>query len=237
MIDRMLVVVFDTEEKAYKGKKALFELENEGNVTVYASAVIGKNPDGTVTVKHSDDAPPLATIVGTPLGSLIGLLGGPAGFVIGTGVGMVAGLSADLHNARVNEDFIDDVKKDLLPSKFAVVAEIREDWTVPVDTRMEAIGGVVFRRALSDVKHIIHDEHTAAMKADLAQLKSEHAKASADRKAKLHEKMNQLDSKIQTHLQKTKEHRLAQEQHEKAKAEILKNKAATLKTKAAGIHN
>lgn len=237
MIDRMLVVVFDTEEKAYKGKKALFELENEGSIVVYASAIIAKNSDGSVTVKHSDDAAPMGTIVGTPLGSLIGLLGGPAGFGIGTAVGFFAGFSADLHNARVNEDFIDDVKKDLLPNKFAIVAEIKEDWTTPVDTRMEAIGGTVFRRALSDVKHVIHDEHIAAMKADLAQLKAEQAKATADRKKRLTERINQLDSKMQAHLENAKKQRLATEAHAKAQAEILKTKAAALKTKAAGIHN
>jgi uncharacterized membrane protein len=237
MVDKMLVVVFDTEEKAYKGNTALFELETEGMVTVYASAVIAKNPDGTATVKHTDTAPPLATIVGTPLGSLIGLLGGPTGLAVGTAVGLLAGVSADVHNARVGEDFVDDVKKDLLPNKFALVAEIKEDWTTPVDTRMEAIGGTVFRRALSDVKHTLHDEHIAAMKADQAQLKAEHAKADAARKTKLQEKMNQLDSKIQAHLEKQKDSRLASEQHAKAKVEILKNKAATLKAKAAKTHN
>ena len=59
------------------------------------------------------------------------------------------------------------------------------NWTTPVDTRMEAIGGTVFRRVLSDVKHTIHDENGAAMKADMAQMKAEQAKAHADRKAKL----------------------------------------------------
>ena len=69
---------------------------------------------------------------------------------------------------------------------------------------MEAIGGTVFRRALSDVKQTIHDEHIAAMKADIAQMKAEHAQARADRQAKLREKINQLDSKLQAQLQKPK---------------------------------
>jgi hypothetical protein len=40
------------------------------------------------------------------------------------------------------------------------------------------------------------------MKSDIAQMKAEHAKARADRKGKLQEKINQLDSKIQAHLEK-----------------------------------
>ncbi len=231
-MDRMLVVVFDTETKAYEGKTALHQLENEGSIVVYAYAVVAKNTDGTATVRQSDDTGPFGTLVGTSLGSLIGLLGGPVGLAIGTGVGFVAGGMVDLNNARIGADFVDDVTKELLPNKFAVVAEIQEDWTTPVDTRMEAIGGTVFRRALAEVTQTIDDETIAAMKADLAQMKAEHAKARADRKAKLHEKINQLDSKIQARLEQAKERRQAAEREAKAKVEVLKAKAATLKAKA-----
>ena len=232
-MDRMLVVVFDRESKAYEGKKALFRLENEGSIVVYAHAVIAKNADGTATVRQSDDPGPLGTLVGTSLGSLIGLLGGPTGLAIGTVAGLVAGSTADLHNARISDEFIDDVTKELLPNRFALVAEIQEDWTTPVDTRMEAIGGIVFRRALSDVTHTVNNEDVAAMKADIAQMKAEHAKAHADRKAKLQEKINQLDSKIQAQLERAKERREAADRQAKAKVEILKAKAANLKAKAA----
>ena len=232
-MDRMLVVVFDNETKAYEGKKALLLLDNEGSIVTYAYAVVGKNPDGTTTVRQSDDSGPLGTLVGTSLGSLIGLLGGPAGLAIGTAVGLVAGSTADLDNARVGDDFIDDVVKKLTPGRFAVVAEIQEDWTTPVDIRMETIGGTVFRRALSDVQDTVNDEDVAAMKADLAQMKAELSKAHADRKSKLQEKINQLDSKIQGQLEKAKDRREAAAQRAKAKAEFLKTKAAAMKARAA----
>ena len=231
-MDRMLVVVFDSENKAYEGKKALSQLESEGSIAVYAYAVIGKNPDGATTLKQGDDPGPLGTLVGTSLGSLIGLLGGPVGFAIGAGTGLLAGATVDLNNARVGEDFIDDVRQELQPNRFALVAEIQEDWTTPVDTRMEAIGGKVFRRALSEVNETVNEEDVAAMKADLAQMKAEHAKAHADRKAKLQEKINQLDSKIQAQLEKFKQRRMAAEAQAKAKVEVLKTKAAALKAKA-----
>ena len=231
-MDRMLVVIFDSENKAYEGKKALSQLENEGSIAVYEYAVIGKNPDGTTSLKQGDDRGPLGTLVGTSLGSLIGLLGGPVGLAIGATAGFVAGSAADLDNVRVGADFIDDVKQELVPNKFAVVAEIQEDWTTPVDSRMEAIGGKVYRRALSEVKQTVDDEETAAMKADLAQLKAERAKAHADRKAKLQEKINHLDSRIQAWQEKAKERRQAAERQAKAKVEILKAKAAVVKAKA-----
>ena len=231
-MDRMLVVVFDNETKAYEGRKALLQLDGEGSITVYAYAVLAKHADGTATVKQEDDSGPISSLVGTSFGSLIGLLGGPAGVAIGAAAGLAAGGAADLHNARIGDDFIEDVTKFLLPNKVALVAEIEEDWTTPVDTRMEAIGGSVFRRALSDVKQTIHEENVAAMKADLAQMKAEHAKAHTDRKAKLQEKINQLDSKIQAQLQKAKDGRDAAERQAQAKVRVLEAKAAGAKSKA-----
>src|SRR5579864_6408323 len=231
-MDRMLVVVFDNETKAYEGKKALLQLDGEGSLSVYAYAVLAKHADGTATVKQGDDSGPVGTLLGTSFGSLIGLLGGPVGLAIGAVSGLAVGGAADLNNARIGEDFIDDVTKTLLPNRVAVVAEIDEDWTTPVDTRMEAIGGSVFRRTLSDVKQTIHEENVAAMKADLAQMKAEHAKAHADRKAKLQEKINQLDSNIQAQLHKAKDRREALEREAQAKVQVLKAKAAAAKANA-----
>jgi uncharacterized membrane protein len=231
-MDRMLVVVFGNEVQAYQGRQALLQLDSDGNISVYAYAVLAKRADGTATVKQGDDSGPIGTLLGTSFGSLIGLLGGPVGLAIGASVGVLAGGAVDLNNARIGDDFIDDVTKALIPNKFALVAEIEEDWTTPVDTRMEAIGGTVFRRALSDAKHTIHDENVAAMKADLAQMKAERAKAHADRKGKLQEKINGLDSKIQAQLQKAKERREAAERQAQAKVQVLKAKAAAAKAKA-----
>ncbi len=235
-MDRMLVVVFDNASKAYEGAKVLQELDGDGSISVYSHAVVVKNPDDTTTVRQSDDRGPLGTLVGTLLGSLIGLLGGPTGFAIGGAVGLVGGAAADLNKARIGDDFIIDVAKVLLPNRAAVVAEIEEDSTTPVDTRMEAIGGTVFRRGLSEVKHTIHDENIAAIKADLAQKTAEHAKADADRKAKLQENINELESKLQAWLEEDKDRRQAAEREAQAKAEILKAKAAVAKARAAETH-
>ena len=231
-MDRMLVVVFDNESKAYEGKKALLQLDGEGSISVYGYAVVAKNADGTTTVKQGDDYGPLGTLAGTAVGSLIGLLGGPVGMAIGATAGLTVGAAVDLNNAQIGFDFIDDLAKVLLPNRFAVIAEIEEDWTTPVDNRMEAIGGTVFRRTLSDVKQTIHDEHIAAMKADIAQMKAEHAQARADRQAKLREKINQLDSKLQAQLQKAKEQRQAADRQAQAKVDILKAKAKAAAAKA-----
>ncbi len=230
-MDRMLVVVFDTESKAYRGKEALLALEDDGRISVYACVVISKYADGSVNVEQAADSGPLGTLVGTSLGSFIGLLGGPTGLAIGAVAGLLVGGTADWDNARVGDDFVADVTRELRPNRFAVVAEVREDKITPVDIRMEELGGTVFRRALSEVRHTSHDEDTAALRADLAHLKAEFAKVHADRKAKLQGKINQLDAKIQSRIDKARERRKAAEAQAKAKAEVFKTKEAALAAK------
>ncbi len=145
-MDRMLVVVFDNESQAYEGKKALLQLDGEGSMSVYGYAVLAKNADGTASVKQGDDVGPIGSLVGTSLGSLIGMLAGPVGLAVGASAGLLAGGTADINNAGIGYDFIDDVSKVLLPNRVGVIAEIDEEWTTPVDTRMEAIGGTDSRR-------------------------------------------------------------------------------------------
>src|SRR5215469_7815932 len=232
-MDRMLVVIFPNESKAYEGRTALQQLDSEGSISVYAYAVLAKNPDGTATVKQGDDVGPIGTLVGSSLGSLLGVLGGPVGVAAGAAAGMAAGSAIDLSNTQVGADFIDDVQKFLLPPNVALVAEVDEEWTEPVDTRMEAIGGNVFRRALSEVADKMDDEDVAAMKADLAQLKAERARAQADRKAKLDDTIDDLDSKIQAQLQRAKDRRDAARRKVQAKAQALKARADAIRSKAA----
>jgi uncharacterized membrane protein len=225
-MDRMLVAVFDNEGKAYEGKKALLALDSEGSIGVYAWAVVAKQANGTVTVKQEDDPGPIGTLLATSLGAVVGLLGGPAAAVVGATAGASLGAGFDINNARIGSDFIDDVSRVLTPNRFAVVAEIDEDWTTPVDTRIEALGGTVFRRALSEVSDTVNREDVAAMKADRALFRAELAQARADRKAKLQAKIDELDSKIQAGTQKAKDKREAVEKQQHAKAQVLKKKAS-----------
>ena len=224
-MDRMLVVVFDNESKAYEGKKALMQLDNEGSINVYAYSVLAKHSDGTATVKQGDDVGPVGTLVGTSVGSLIGLLGGPTGLAIGAAAGAAGGGAFDLHNARIGDDYLDDVTKALTPNKVAVVAQVDEDWTTPVDTRMEALGGTVYRRALSEVTDTANDEELTAMKADLAQYKAELAKERADRHGKIEAKIAVLEAKILAHQQKIQNRKRAAQLQAQVKAQRLQSKA------------
>src|SRR5512138_1466189 len=145
IMDKIVVIGFDNELKAYEGSLALQELQNEGSINLYAKAVIARDAAGKVTVKQEGDMGPVGTAVGLLTGSLIGVFGGPVGVAVGAGVGTYGGFLYDLLNLGVGEDYLAEVGKSLKPGKAAVVAEAWEDWMLPVDSKMEALGGIVFR--------------------------------------------------------------------------------------------
>ena len=51
----------------------------------------------------------------------------------------------------------------LSQGQYAVIGEIAESWDVPLDDRMSALGGKVFRRAKSDVRDDKWDDHDSVL--------------------------------------------------------------------------
>ena len=127
-MQKMLVVVFDDETKAYQGSSAIKDLDNDGSISVHALAVVMKNPDGSLTTKEITGDYPVRTLEGTAIGALIGVLGGPIGVAIGASSGMLAGSILDVDRADATVDYVDQVRSKLTPGKWAVVADISEEW-------------------------------------------------------------------------------------------------------------
>ncbi len=225
-MEKMLVVVFDNETTAYEGSRALNQLDREGSITIHAEAVVCKNPGGTVTVKQGEDDFPVRTVSGTAIGSLIGLLGGPAGLAIGMLAGTMAGSLADLFAAGVNSDFLGEVSNALIPGKYAIVADISEEWVTPVDTKMEALNGFVFRTAKKSFEEAQRTRDVAELRTEIDQLKAELAGAKAERKAKLQAKIDGLNARLQAKLQQARERSGQIKSETEAKVHALQRKAA-----------
>ncbi len=225
-MDKMLVAVFDNESKAYEGSRILKELDAEGSIAIFAIAVIGKDTNGNVTVKQAADEGPLGTAVGLFTGSLLGLLGGPVGFAVGAGVGTFGGVLYDLAQVGVSDEFLADVGQELQAGKSAVVAEIWEEWVMPVDTRIEAAGGVVLRRAREEVVDAQIARDAAALKAEVANLKAEHARAAKEHKAKLEAKIEAVKGKLRATQDRAKATLAAATEENEAKIKALQAKLA-----------
>jgi uncharacterized membrane protein len=77
-MEKFVAVVFDTQEAAFAGAEALRDLHRNGELAVYAAAVIGKDADGKVAVKKAQDEGPIGTALGLAVGAMVGVLAGPA---------------------------------------------------------------------------------------------------------------------------------------------------------------
>jgi uncharacterized membrane protein len=223
-MNRMLVVVFSEATQAFEGRDAMKSLDHEDIVALHGYAIITKKADGTI-INEEDHRAGFSLLPGTSLRSLIDHFGRTSAVAISAAAeSLPPGTKQD--EDRVVADFAGEVSKHLTPGKFALVAEIDEEWTPWINLSMTELGGVVYRCPLSDVKHVAESADIAAMKADLAQMKAEHARARAGHKAKLLEKINQLDTKIQQQLQKAKARREATEVKDQATVGVLEAKAA-----------
>ena len=236
-MEKMIVVVFDNETKAYEGSRALTELDSEGSITIHAEAVVSKNNDGTVTMKQGDGDFPVRTVSGTAIGSLIGLLGGPVGLAAGALAGTMVGSLADLMVAGVGSDFLAEVSNVLTPGKYAIVADISEEWVTPVDTRMEALNGFVFRTAKQSFEEAQRAREVAELRAEIDQLKAEDARVRAEHKAKLQAKIDQLNTRLQAKLQQARQRSEQIKSETDAKVAALQRKAAKAQGDAKAVIN
>ena len=147
-------------------------------------------------MKQTDDKGPVGTAFGLLIGSLIGLLAGPVGVAVGASTGTLTGLLFDLGNFGVSVDFVNEVSQLLGPGKTAVLAEMEETWVAPVDTRLNRLGGLVFRRLRSEVMEdqLVHE--AAAFDAELKQLEEEWAQANAETKAAVQKAIGDVKKKL-----------------------------------------
>jgi uncharacterized membrane protein len=222
-MNKLLVGIFDTETAAAAGLNALRNLHAAGDITLFATAVVARDAKGLVSVKESRDAGPIGTATGLAVGSLVGLLGGPVGVAVGALTGAVAGSVRDFWAAGVGLDFIEEAIQHLQPGKVALVAEIEEEWVIPVDSALEAAGGQVLRRTRIEVAEAQFDHDIAAFKSEIKDLESEASHASGAAKTKLQAKLaaakaDSLDSAV--HRAQQRVDTLKQEAD--AKAEALK---------------
>ena len=154
-------VVFNDSTKAYEGLHALWVLDDAAEVTVHGTAIIHRDELGQIQVDTKEIHPALGTAVGVGIGALLGALAGPAGAAVGAAggaalgaaTGGALGIGVDLNRASTRFQATDETRSVLLVGQSAVIADVSEDWTPPIDTRMRELGGIVYRRAKSDLEN------------------------------------------------------------------------------------
>jgi uncharacterized membrane protein len=205
-MNKVIFVGFDTEQHAYEGDRALRDMHRDGTLTLYNDAVVVKEPGGKVVMRRAPDVEPVGTLGGMLTGGLIGLLGGPVGAAVGLGAGTLVGAAFDLTKEGVDRAFVEDAGSRLEPGKAAVIAEIDEQWQVPLDTRMEALGGNLVRRTQTQIEDAYLEREIETAQKELAILESEtvtEVKAAQTEKAR--KRTEKLQAKIDAAKRKVQE--------------------------------
>jgi uncharacterized membrane protein len=181
-------------------------MHRDGTLTLYNDAVVVKEPGGKVAVRRAPDAEPVGAFGGMLTGGLIGLLGGPVGAAVGLGAGTLIGAAFDLTKEGVDRDFVEDAGARLEPGKAAVIAEIDEQWQVPLDTRMEGLGGKLVRRTQTQIEDAYLEREIETAQKELAVLESETvAEVKATQTEKARKRTETLQAKIDAARRKVQE--------------------------------
>lgn len=221
-MNKMLVAIFDTEAAADAGLKALRTLHGAGDITLFASSVVARDSPGAMSVRTPVDPGPSGTVTGQAVRSIIGLLGGPMDLAVGSVTGTVARAVRDFWVAGVGLDFIEEAQAHLLPGKVVLVAEIEEEWVIPVDVGLEAVGGQVLRRSRSDLAEVQFDHDIAVVKSEIRDLESEASHASGAAKARLLVKLDAAKARLNAAMQRARQRVVTLKQEADAKADALK---------------
>lgn len=242
-MSKFIVVVLPSEAKAYEGVGALRDLHAEGSLTLYAMGVIAKDSAGKVSMKEAADSGPLGTAVGALIGGLLGDIGGPAGALAGMAGGALLGSVRDVFFYGASAEFLRKVSDELAPGKTAVVAEVAENWTTPLDVRMEALGGTVLRSWRADFEDEQIEKEITERRADLAQLKTEYSRAKQEVKATVKARLDKATADLQRAEERAKSKLQSLQAETRAKISALEQQltAATdearnkIKARIAGI--
>ena len=155
-----IAAVFDDSRKAYEALRQLWDLDGRGDITVHGTGVVHRDEFGFIQVDTKETHPVLGTAIGVGVGALLGALAGPAGAAvgaaggagIGAATGGAVGMIADLDRADTRQEAADETGFVLGVGQSAVIADVSEDWTAPIDTCIHKLGGKVYRRPRSHIR-------------------------------------------------------------------------------------
>jgi uncharacterized membrane protein len=239
-MNRILVVLFDSESKAYEGRRVLKELHEEGSITVYAAAIVSRDPDGQVLVKEIRDEGALPLLASPVIGGLVGLLGGALGAAFGIGLvtipfGVLSGTTVagfvsfmlDFVKVGDRKQFATDVGTYLAAGKAALLADVGEERTLTVDIRLEAAGGAVFRQPRNDAEHLLVEQELKTLQNELEALQEEYASTTGADRIRLQTKREALMAQLQAKVKQAEEQLEMERAVKEAKVKLLQEQEAT----------
>jgi uncharacterized membrane protein len=193
----VIAVSFEDRSKAYEALSELKGAALEGRVDVLSATIVTRDEYGRLSTPESGDVVAgAATVGGSLIGLMIGVIGGPIGMLFGWTGGLLVGGAFDIHRADRTDSVLGEISRAIPLGGTAVVAEVDEYASVIVDTLMLELGGTVYRRptdlVLAEIEAAEDAYHKAQKEADRIvreQRKAERRQNAQERMADLKEKL------------------------------------------------
>ena len=195
--DKVVVVAFSDDGKAYEGLATVKQLDRDGQIDLVEAVVVTRDNDGRVHMRdEAGDQSLVGTASGGLIGLLIGILGGPLGVLLGGATGLLLGSLYDLDDADTTESALGEVSKSVQVGRNSLLAQVVEQVPEVLDAEMAQLGGTVLRRPVYEIE----DEIARAQEAQRDATKQANAKLREERhektRAQAHAKVEELKSKL-----------------------------------------
>ena len=191
----VIVVSFTDETNAIDALHKLVELDSFGDISIYEKIMVRKKANGECEILNEDSFEGWRTLTGMGVGSLLGMLGGPVGFVIGLYTGTTIGAIADIDHYDFADDFIAKVKNKLAAGTVSIIAEIDEDSNAFVDTSIKPFGAVISRSDVDFPYDKYVNEQIDKIEDDIAEQRAALKKAIGNDRIKFEKKIAELKKK------------------------------------------
>jgi uncharacterized membrane protein len=148
----LMARIFDDPDKANESLEFVQDLHKQKVLKVLHTALVGKDEDGTVSVKETGDVDVKGgRIFGAITGGLIGLIGGPVGVVVGALAGAgVGGLAAKRIDLGFSDEFLKNFQENLQPGNVALLVIVEDRWVVKASEALADDEGMLFQQTVTD---------------------------------------------------------------------------------------
>jgi len=145
-MNQLIVIAFDHFDDARSAMRDLRKLEHDGRIRFEDTALVERDPDGTVHVKNEvSGTTETAAVIGAVVGGLLTFVFPPLGLVVGAVAGAAVGAAMD---TGVSPKFVDQVKSTLRPGRSALFLVVKESQLDAVLAALRQYSGDVIQTTL-----------------------------------------------------------------------------------------
>lgn len=178
----VIAVSFADRSNAYQALSELKGAGLEGRVEVLAASIVTRDEQGRLNAPEEGDVlGGAATLGGSLVGLMLGVIGGPIGMLFGWTGGLLVGGAFDIRRADQSDSVLREISRYIPVGGTAVVAELNEYAVEVVDKLMTELGGSVYRRSADVVLGELEAAEDAYWKAQKEADRAAHELRKAER--------------------------------------------------------